>query len=258
MTDRKSLLEQALDVCLYAPVGLAISVTEELPQLIDKGRTRVTSQLAMAKMVGTFAVAQGQREAERVVRQATGRVSEAGPFGTGPFGTPPAREAGPTTPPAREAGPTTPPAREAGPTTPPAREADPPTPPTTGEPGGVDAARWTTPASGPEPTDGDGAGVSSPADGSARSDGVAAAAPPTGSAAGEDTSAPLPAPETPPGDPSALAIPGYDALSASHVVQRLAGLASDELEAVRTYEAATRGRRTILNRIAQLQAPGRS
>jgi hypothetical protein len=78
MTERKSLLEQALDVCLYAPVGLAISVTEELPQLIDKGRARVNSQLAMAKMVGSFAVAQGQREAERVVRQATGRVSEGG------------------------------------------------------------------------------------------------------------------------------------------------------------------------------------
>jgi hypothetical protein len=50
-----------------------------------------------------------------------------------------------------------------------------------------------------------------------------------------------------------LAIPGYDSLSASQVVQRLAGLAADELEAVRTYEAATRGRRTILARVSQLQ-----
>jgi hypothetical protein len=62
----------------------------------------------------------------------------------------------------------------------------------------------------------------------------------------------------PAGGAGALAIPGYDALSASQVVQRLAGLADDELEAVRTYEAATRGRRTVLNRIAQLQAHGRS
>src|SRR5437016_7485004 len=80
MTERKSLLEQALDVCLYAPVGLAIAVTEELPQLIDKGRERVNSQLTMAKTVGSFAVAQGQREAERVVRQATTRMSEGAPF----------------------------------------------------------------------------------------------------------------------------------------------------------------------------------
>jgi hypothetical protein len=187
---------------------LAISVTEELPQLIDKGRARVNGQLAMAKMVGSFAVAQGQREAERVVRQATGRVSEGGPFGA-----PAAREADPWAQPAREADPT----------------------------GG----------------DGDGTGVSS-TDGTAGSDGAPPATPSTGSTSGEGASAPLPAPGTPSGDASALAIPGYDALSASHVVQRLAGLAADELEAVRTYEAATRGRRTILNRIAQLQAPGRS
>jgi hypothetical protein len=51
-----------------------------------------------------------------------------------------------------------------------------------------------------------------------------------------------------------LGITGYDALSASQVVQRLAGLSSQELAAVETYEAATRGRRTILARIAQLQA----
>jgi hypothetical protein len=51
-----------------------------------------------------------------------------------------------------------------------------------------------------------------------------------------------------------LAIPGYDSLSAPHVVQRLAGLGATELDAVRRYEEAHRGRRTILSRIAQLQA----
>ena len=50
-----------------------------------------------------------------------------------------------------------------------------------------------------------------------------------------------------------LAIPDYDSLSASHVVNRLPGLTSDELEAVRAYEAAHRGRKTILNKVAQLQ-----
>ena len=53
---------------------------------------------------------------------------------------------------------------------------------------------------------------------------------------------------------SDLAIPGYDALSASQVVQRLAGLSPEELEDVRAYELHTRGRRTILNKIAQLQS----
>ncbi|MCU1487563.1 MAG: hypothetical protein JWN67_4309 [Actinomycetia bacterium] len=50
-----------------------------------------------------------------------------------------------------------------------------------------------------------------------------------------------------------LAIPGYDSLSASQVLPRLVGLAPDELEAVRAYEAEHRGRKTILGRIAQLQ-----
>jgi hypothetical protein len=55
-------------------------------------------------------------------------------------------------------------------------------------------------------------------------------------------------------DSDHLAIPDYDSLSASQVVPRLAGLAGDELEAVRTYEAAHRGRKTILSKVAQLQA----
>ncbi|MGH9211772.1 MAG: hypothetical protein ACRD2C_13965 [Acidimicrobiales bacterium] len=51
---------------------------------------------------------------------------------------------------------------------------------------------------------------------------------------------------------STLAIPDYDSLSASQVVNRLPSLTPDELEAVRAYEAAHRGRKTILNKAAQL------
>lgn len=51
-----------------------------------------------------------------------------------------------------------------------------------------------------------------------------------------------------------LAIPGYDSLSAFQVMPRLEGLGPEELEAVRAYERETRGRQTILNKIAQLQA----
>lgn len=51
-----------------------------------------------------------------------------------------------------------------------------------------------------------------------------------------------------------LAIPDYDSLSAMQVVNRLPGLAPDELTAVRDYEAGHRSRKTILNRVAQLQA----
>ncbi len=49
-----------------------------------------------------------------------------------------------------------------------------------------------------------------------------------------------------------LAIPEYDQLSASQVVQRLDGLTPGELDAVRDYEVAHRGRATILGKITQL------
>jgi hypothetical protein len=68
-----------------------------------------------------------------------------------------------------------------------------------------------------------------------------------------DNEAPAPA-----GDSAAveerLAIPGYDALSASQVVERLAGLSGDELAAVQRYEAGHRRRRTILGKIEQLSS----
>jgi hypothetical protein len=87
---------------------------------------------------------------------------------------------------------------------------------------------------------------------------------PTLSVVADPVPAPRPAPAarpttprtataTPAPDPSTLGIPGYDSLSASQVVPRLEGLTGDELETVRTYEQATRGRKTILSKIAQLQ-----
>jgi hypothetical protein len=57
----------------------------------------------------------------------------------------------------------------------------------------------------------------------------------------------------PPATPAPeLAIPEYDQLSASQVVERLEGLSAGELDAVRDYEQAHRGRNTILGKITQL------
>lgn len=53
-----------------------------------------------------------------------------------------------------------------------------------------------------------------------------------------------------------LPIAGYDSLSASQVVGRLAALTSDELDAVESYETAHRSRRTILAKVAQLRTRG--
>jgi hypothetical protein len=54
-------------------------------------------------------------------------------------------------------------------------------------------------------------------------------------------------------DAADLAIPGYDLLSASQVVPRLASLSAGELDLVARYEAGTRGRKTILSKVAQLR-----
>lgn len=76
-----------------------------------------------------------------------------------------------------------------------------------------------------------------------------------GSPAGAPDLSASPSPGTAPTglDAALLAIPGYDTLSASQVVQRLPGLTADELEAVRLHEVAGRSRKTVLLKVAQLR-----
>jgi hypothetical protein len=77
---------------------------------------------------------------------------------------------------------------------------------------------------------------------------VATGAPPAGQPLGPVV------PVGPTIDPAILAIPDYDSLSASQVVPRLDSLSVDELETVRQYEESKRRRKTILGKVAQLQA----
>jgi hypothetical protein len=185
VTEVPKPIDTALDLFLYVPVGLAMTAAEELPKLAAKGRTRINTQLTMARVVGQFAVSRGRQELEK-------RLAPAGP--------------------------------PAGPSRRSAAEAPAPAPTTSTREEDHGPHRNGKVEAVAEP-------VSSVA--------VATAAPsaPTG---------PVPA-------SGELAIPGYDSLSASQVVQRLAGLSQDELTAVGDYERAHRGRRTILNRIDQLQ-----
>lgn len=168
--EERSPADQLVDLFVYAPVGIALTVLESLPELVEKGRQRVVTQTALAKMVGEFGVKQASKEARRRLGDVAELLADLGVF-------PGARNA------------------PAGP---------PPAPPAPAPPSSTNG-RADAPA-GPRPAS------------------------------------------------ATLAIPGYDSLSASQVVQRLAGLSADELEAVRAYEEATRGRRTILSKIGQLQA----
>jgi hypothetical protein len=54
-------LQRTLDICVFAPVGMAVTFAEELPEFVDKGRQRVQLQLGNAMVVGRFVVTRGQR-----------------------------------------------------------------------------------------------------------------------------------------------------------------------------------------------------
>lgn len=165
--DEESPTERILDVVLYAPVGLAVEAGHLLPRLADKGRERIGAQVALARVIGSFAVRWQRQEMQRRLTSLRCRQDR-----DGTEETPAATEAVPTRP-------TRP--RPVAPT---------PVGPTNGN-----------------------------------------------------------AP-----DAESLAIPDYDSLAASQVVPRLAGLSADELDDVRRYEEAHRGRKTILARIAQLRS----
>lgn len=187
VTEVPKPLDAALDLLLYAPVGLAVTAAEELPKMAAKGRTRVNTQLMMARVVGQFAVARGRQEFEK-------RFSPPAPQPPVPVPVPDA-------------------------------DVEPP----------VTFDDMTANGSA------NGKGID-------RSESVASEHPDEVRAPTADDVAVAAAPSA-----GELAIPGYDSLSASQVVQRLAGLSSEELAAVGAYEQAHRGRRTILNRIHQLQ-----
>ena len=165
-TPVEQAVEHAVEVLVYAPIGLLFGGGSLLPQLIEKGRSQVT----MARMVGQFAVRQGRGEATKAVNKLQDRAA-----------------------------------------------------------GVIDFV-------------GDGV-TPLPPD-------LPSSASPVAPAATKAASA---APDGPAIDSSSLAIPDYDGLSASHVVNRLAGLTAAELESVRQYEASHRGRKTILSKVAQLQ-----
>lgn len=68
MNDDRSVVEQALDYLVYAPLGLALEAKDLLPKLADRGR----GQVALARLAGRFAAQRGQHEVRRVVADLTG------------------------------------------------------------------------------------------------------------------------------------------------------------------------------------------
>lgn len=218
MSDDRSPREQVLDLVFYAPAGLVLAAADEVPRLAALGRQELSRQAATAKVVGELAVRFGRGELEKRVNQLLASARPPGPL-------PPKRRAtSPAGPTSAQAPDRSAPADGAG---------------TPGAAGRPRAAGSPAPPRGPGP-------VTTPS-------------------AGERTSSHLSGSPTVPGpvdraraggggDGADLAIPGYDSLSASQVVQRLEGLDPAELDAVRAYEIGHRARRTVLNKADQLRA----
>lgn len=233
MTENSTPRQFLLDALVYAPAGLVLTVVDELPKLAAKGRDRIENQVTMARMMGRFTVQFARRQAENRFEALRDRTAEhrgptadrAAPTASNrPVPMPAAGTSAAGTPTAGE------PSRQARPS----RAVGAPRPAD-----GVMAAREANGGGSTRRTvrTGQGAGAPAPIDADAGRRTARAVTP--GSAGSVDGSSPL-------------GIPGYDSLSASQVVQRLAGLDPTELRLVREHEAGGRHRRTILNRVEQL------
>jgi hypothetical protein len=55
------LLRRTLDLCIFAPVGVAMNIMDDLPGLIDKGRERVEQEISNARVAGEYVVGRFQR-----------------------------------------------------------------------------------------------------------------------------------------------------------------------------------------------------
>jgi hypothetical protein len=213
----KTPIDQWFEVLVYAPLGFVLDARQLFPRFVDRGR----NQVVLAKVIGKYAVEHGADRAGEYVGQSHEQVAAV----LQALGILPDE---PEPPSPRSA---------------PARTAD-------ADPEPVAPERPTRPARS-APT----AARRSPARRS-RPAAVRAAEPAPAPAAERTPEAVAAGPveDAPVVDVASLAIPDYDNLSASQVVPRLGGLSAPELEAVRRYEAAQRGRKTILGKIAQLQS----
>jgi len=67
-----SVAERALELLVYAPAGLVVSVIDDLPTFVDRGRTSVGVQLGNARLLGEFALRKARRDL-------SGRVGQLNP-----------------------------------------------------------------------------------------------------------------------------------------------------------------------------------
>jgi hypothetical protein len=76
MTQGRDPLEQLLDMALYAPLGLALSARERLPEFAGRGRREVEARVPAARFVGQMVFDQGSKEVKKRVDDLPRRLKE--------------------------------------------------------------------------------------------------------------------------------------------------------------------------------------
>lgn len=73
----RPLVEEILDYAVYAPIGVALTVLEDLPKLVDRGKGALASQIGIARFAGKLALGQLRRTIDDALRPSQPVVMEA-------------------------------------------------------------------------------------------------------------------------------------------------------------------------------------
>lgn len=95
--DPRKVAEAALDVFVYAPVGLALEAKELLPKLAERGRNHVV----LARLGARFAMQKAESEAEKLLAKLQGAPENGDPPGAPAGSSPDPAEVVVTAPPTR-------------------------------------------------------------------------------------------------------------------------------------------------------------
>ncbi len=80
----KSPVEKIMDCLFFAPFGIAAAIVETLPHASQKGKDKISSQIASARFVGSFVVNKTQDQIQRTLDQTIGQIMTFGGLGTRP------------------------------------------------------------------------------------------------------------------------------------------------------------------------------
>jgi hypothetical protein len=82
MADEKGPVDHLLDLFVFGPVGFLSQSRELCPKLAEYGRARLAARIQVARMVGQFALRQGQQEATKAMDRH--RAAAPSPSGSAP------------------------------------------------------------------------------------------------------------------------------------------------------------------------------